>query len=170
MKQFIQKLHREGFIACTDPNGEPCLLVDLFNVQSSNFTSFGTTPFMMLFSDEAMLERTFEAIPESYFQLNEVSDKPVDALITAEIKTDRGLQKIEVQCRILNQQNNLSLFISRVRKPLVLIDKTQIQKLSNQIELPSRPENELLRVEAVDTAQSVLIRFEARGSFKIVRK
>lgn len=170
MKEALNQLFEKGVIQTESHSNESFLLFDPTSSKVAQLFKPLLKDFTLLFEHEGVVERFFPSVPETYFQLLEVNQKPLDVILENPIGFSEALsEQQEYYCMLSNDQK-LTPLLQRFRKPLLWSHIPTSSLNSEEFKLLLQPENQKIQLNLTKNTNATIIHFKADGTFKMLKK
>lgn len=170
MKEALNQLFEKGFIEVTSNANESSFLLDATSNAVTEILKNIPKDFVLLFEHEGVLERFFPEIPETYFQLLEVNQKPLDVILENPKGFNPALDHFTEFYCMLSLGQQLTQLLQRFRKPLLWTHIPASTLNSAEFKLLLQPENQKIQLNLSKNKDATIIHFKADGTFKMLKK
>lgn len=169
MKALIDQLFQNGIALESNSEKRTRFWVDPTSQKAFDALPQNLDLTAVYFEHEGVVERFFQDIPESYFQLMEATDFKTDALFELKHNFCESMKNFDtIRCH-LAQGNALKQMLQRFRKPLALISVDTQALNTSQYQVLLHPEIQKFELDSNAEEVSSTIHFRADGSFKLLK-
>lgn len=170
MKEALNQLFKKGFLEIGESEESKTFLFDPTSENVDSVFRPIDTEFKLIFEHDGVLDRFFPSIPETYFQLLELNEKPLDVILEKPSGFAPSLMaKKQFYCT-LAKDKELKQLLQRFRKPVLCAMIPSSSLNSPEFQLLLHPENQKIQLNILNQQNVSLIHFKADGSFKMLKK
>lgn len=169
MKALIDHLFKQGIALESSSEKQTRFWVDPTSQKAFDMLPQTLNLNAVYFEHEGVVERFFQDIPESYFQLIEATDFKLDAIFELKHNFCKSMKNFDsIRCH-LAQGNALKQILQRFRKPLALLTIDTQALNTSQYQVLSQPEIQQFELDSKAEEVANTIHFKADGSFKLLK-